>query len=295
MKPSRALLVLGTVALAAVADAAPQKKLVLADLPQGSVGGLPAMDKRPTELDGAGRVTGLNVAPVGPGMAPQPRRTKKGKMLPPPPTVPGQVQVQITGGEGTCVSVLVQGRDTFRSTPMFIDAAEGVLPVRLESITDKGDTASLTVIDAWVDPTSGGAKEIRRVDVPLTRVAEGPAGAPAYAFREGNVVQIVTPAGNNASLSNPDGQTVASSCGVLRGELAVEKGKAATLTGFFTHQTKAIEAKDGFAAVPPMAFRVAIAASASQTSRDPDPVLSFVVRPLDPIPEATRQRVAQTE
>jgi hypothetical protein len=294
VKASSALVVLGTVALAGLADAAPTKKLLLADLPQATVGGLPAMDKRPSEVDAAGRVAGLTISPVGPGMPAPPRRNKKGKMSP-APIVPGQVQVQVAGNEGSCVSVLVQGRDTFRSTPMFVDASEGVLPIRVESITEKGDAASLTIVDAWVDPTSGGAKEIRHVDIPLAKVAQGPAGAPAYAFRDGNVIQLVTPAGSNAQLSNPDGQTFASSCGVLRGELAVEKGKSATMTGFFTHQTKPIEAKDGFAAVPPMAFRVAISASASQTSRDPEPLLSFVVRPLDPIPEMPRQRIAQTE
>lgn len=282
----------------ASATAAPAARPALGDIPEAAVPELPVLDQRPASIAAGSSVGDLRVN-AGPnnGMPPPTHhghfRGKRAAV----PTPAASTQAEITGEkpENVCVSVLVNGRDAFRSSSMFLESYEGVMPVRIESVKEAGDRATLSIVDAWVDPATLGAKEIRRVEVPLRRLATGPLGSSVYAFRSKNVVNLVVPAGMNGQLNASDGRVVSASCAVARAELPAERGKGATLTGFFTRQTPAIEAKDGLAAVPPMTIRVGLSASSSQTSRDPDPVISVVLRALDEIPPNVRQRIPQAQ
>ena len=281
-------------ALAGSGSAASSPRLTLADLPEAELPGLPSLDRRPPSIPASSTVADLHVDGQA-GATPQQTRglsslARKGAAQAAPPPVPG-VQASVTGSAtDACVSVVAHGRETFRTTQIFLDSSEGVLPVRIESVKENAGTAELQILDVWVDPVTHGAQEIKRQIVPLKRAASGPLGAAAYAYRTGSAVTLVVPAGTSSQLVDSEGRFVTSSCQVARGELKVERGKGTTLSGFFTRMTAAQDAKDGLTAIPPMPIRIGLSASASQLSADPDPVLSVQLRALDEVPVQVQRR-----
>lgn len=281
MTARRALVAIAVVACAGSASGATPRT---AELPLVQVPPLPDLSKKPDSIPAGSSVTGIRVA--GPGGAPL-APPRKGRRVMPPPGV--SVEVSTDAPDQACVSVASAGRDGFRATSMFLDRSEGVVPVRVETLREGAD-AALAVVDLWVDTVTLGVQQAKRTELPLAKVASGPLGAAAYAFRDAAAVQLVVPSGNNGQVQTGDGQFISASCATLRTELKTERGKSAVVSGFFMKQTPAVEASEGQPAIPPMAIRLGLSASLSQTSRDPDPVLSVVVRALDEVPTPPKPR-----
>lgn len=256
------------------------------ELPTVTPPGLPDVASKPQSIPSTSVVSGIRVS--GPGGAPLVPQVRKGRRSFVPPGT--SVEISTDAPEQSCVSVAVTGRDAFRATSMFLDRSEGVSPIRIETLREDASGAMLSVVDLWVDTGSLGVQQIKKTDIPLARVASGPLGSAAYAFREASSVQLVIPSGNNGQVQTGDGQFISASCATLRAELKSERGKSSVVSGFFMKQTPAVEAKEGEPAIPPMAIRVGLSASLSQTSRDVDPVLSVVVRALDEIPTPPKRR-----
>jgi hypothetical protein len=292
------LLVCAAACVASTVTAASTPRVSIADLPEAQLPASPALESRPASIPASSTLSELHVD-LQPGAVPVPSRglssfARKGgaAQQAAAPSPPQQVSV---GGlvPDACLSVVANGREAFRTSQVFLDSSEGVLPVRVETIKESAQGAELDVLDAWVDPSTRGVKEIKRTVIPLKKAASGPIGASAYAFRSGTTVSLIMPAGMNAQLVDSEGRFLSTSCQIARGELKVERGKGSTLSGLFTRMTVAQDAKDGLAAVPSMAIRIALSASASQLSADPDPILSVQLRALDEIPKALRAETAQ--
>lgn len=257
------------------------------DLPSVALPGLPDTAKKPASIPADSQVPGVRIA--GPGGTPLAPQTKTGKRRFVP--APGSsIEVSTDAPEASCVSVSLLGRDAFRANSMFLDRSEGVSPIRIETLREDGAGATLAIHDIWVDTVTLGVASNKKTEIPLARVATGPLGSSAYAFRDAATVQLVIPSGNNGQVQTGDGQFISASCATLRAELKSERGKAAVLSGFFMKQTPAVEAREGEPAIPPVAIRLGLSASLSQTSRDVDPVLSVVMRALDEIPTPQKRR-----
>lgn len=275
MRASRALAAL--VVGAGVASAAPPRA---AELPLAQSPPLLEAAERPQAIPAGATVAGVRVV----GARPPPARRRA------PPTPGTSVEVSTDAPDQACASVGTAGRDAFRATSVFVDRSEGVVPVRLETLRESPGGAALVVTDLWVDTASLGAQHARRVEVPLAKVATGPLGASVYAFRDAGTVQLIVPIDGSGQVQTSDGLFVSASCATLRAQLRSERGRAALVTGFFMKQTAAIDASDDQPAVAPVSVRVGLSASLSQTSRDPEPVLSVVVRALDELPAPPKPR-----
>jgi hypothetical protein len=260
----------------------------LSALPEGDVS-LPAEASRPSAIPATEQLSGIRIAQTGrgaPGGVPQASfaglamRKHRGKMAPMPIPVNGQIELTMEGVPNACLAVSSPGRDTFRAAQLFLDAAEHVVPLRAERLEDSGGAAKLHVIDAWVDASTGGAREIRRTTIPLARLAEGPLGSVMYAFRSGASLRLVVPADGNAQIFMTDGRTLGATCGHIVADLQTERGKGSTLRGFVLRQAP-IEGGQ-------TPVRISVAASLSQTSLDAEPLLSATLRAMDPIPEPPR-------
>lgn len=135
----------------ASATAAPAARPALGDIPEAAI---PAARPGPaTRLDRGGLVGGRSPRQRGTEQPACPRRRTtdlRGKRAPAPAPA-ASTQAAITGEkpENVCVSVLVNGRDAFRSSSMFLESYEGVMPVRIESVKEAGDRATLSIVDAF--------------------------------------------------------------------------------------------------------------------------------------------------
>ncbi|MCC6648279.1 MAG: hypothetical protein IT374_22255 [Polyangiaceae bacterium] len=252
-------------------------------LPTAQLPPLPAPSSRPGSIPAGASVPGIRISgPAGGAVA-----VSKSHRAPP---VPGtSMEVTSDAGDDACLAIAQPGRDAFRSTSAIFDRSEGVVPVRVETLRDAGGVATLTVLDLWVDPLTLGVARAGRVELPLARIADSALGAVVFGFRASDSVHLVVPASQSGQVQTSEGQLISTSCATLRIDLAAARGKAAVVTGSFMKQTPAVPATETEPAVAPVAVRFGLAATLSQTSRDPEPVLSVVLRPLDELPAPPRQ------
>lgn len=300
---------------AAASHAAPPK-VSYKDLPLVEAMDLPALDKRPTSLAAGTTVEGIKVVQTHTNLPASKKRPAR--------VLPGQVQVEVLGdtADVACLAVVANGRETFKSSAMFIDGAEGVMPIRSERLRESNGKAVLVLRDFWVDPLTLAAKEIATTEVQLTKVAAGPIDSAVWAFRSKRGLELVMPTGGNAQLSSSDGSFFNSSCAHLQATLPMEakdkpppppdakvdkadkgdkpekekpekdKAKGITIQGFFSKLTPLEEGNEKTGEPPPpqRLIRIGVAASTSQSSKDPEPIVSVVLRALDEIPDPPKKR-----
>ena len=127
-----------------------------------------------------------------------------------------------------------------------------VTAVHSERIAEELGRTTLEVVDAWVDPSTRGARVIARSSVPLELVSTMLGGSKLYAARESQSVHLVLVASkdrkrtNNDSLSAiADNAAFNSSCDHIRVTLKAEKGQGQTATFNSTVELPSLEPKEG--------------------------------------------------
>ena len=82
---------------------------------------------------------------------------------------------------------------TFEAHPHLTTDSSGVVAAHYEKLL-LGKHPVLSIADAWVDPSSRGARALGTARLPLVAVAAGPRGIRVFAAREGQTVHfVVTP------------------------------------------------------------------------------------------------------
>jgi hypothetical protein len=172
-----------------------------------------------------------------------------------------------------------------------------VAAVHLEKLVrDDDGGASLDYRDVWVDPVTMGSRAITSGVLHLARVATGPTGLVVYAARDKDVVHFVVEPGaspsdeptlrnvvRNVSAQLPQPFNFGSSdCGFLRATLpaTADSAEMATVTTTaITGITIPPPRTDGSNERPRTARRrtLLVHASATQSSVDPEPVLSIAM------------------
>ena len=152
--------------------------------------------------------------------------------------------------------------------------------------------ATLEWADAWVDPTTRGSRLIAKGTLPLRVVRELPGGGLVLAGRDAERVHVIVTESANKKQSfggrdqllslTSRGLTNAAGCRHVRVGLHVEKGASDTATIFTTAQLPALEDAAeraplaGNPVQPTVRIRpVAVAASVTWASRDPEPVVAI--------------------
>lgn len=126
-----------------------------------------------------------------------------------------------------------------------------VAAVHSERIAEDGAKVTLEVVDAWVDPSTRGARLIARSSVPLALVSTLLGGTKVYAAREGQSVHVilVTPkvarsSGQGGLFAIADNNVTSSACDHIRATIKTEKGQGQTASFISNVELPSLEPKE---------------------------------------------------
>lgn len=246
---------------AASAVAAPRPRW--ADVPEGSLPAALARSEAPDSVDAAQHMPGITVSRAGDVNRPW---------------------ASITTSDRRCLRVddgLTEhdhDREPVRTSGLLRLPRPAAL--RSERIVGEGAAARLEIVDAWTDARSLGAKVVATTSIPLAPLARDPHGARVYAFRHGDVLEIVVPVTRAATLTDAEGDASFVDCAHARLALPV---RAEGSTALLVLQPD----PPPFARPPasgPAEGTTTVGASVSRMTRDRSPVLSVTLDWMPPEP-----------
>lgn len=161
-----------------------------------------------------------------------------------------------------------------------IRASSSALPLRTERFVG-ADTGKpeLEITDGWVDMTSNGMREERKIRVPLSVLGRGPAGYLLYGFRSDGKVHVVFPTPNRFVYVDAFGKLGFVTCKHARLVLdpAASSGSLVRVAGTIESRRampSGLVAKARETAQPMTLRGIEATVSVSRTKRDKEPLLS---------------------
>lgn len=229
----------------------------------------------PAKIEAGKGITGLTVELIG-----LPSKARKGASLPPSTMV--RLRAEARPGSLACLARVPDAGETLAGEMVDVWPVEGVVLVRSETLTERPEGATLSVIDAWLDARTGGLEQISRSELALTRLSVSTAMGALYAFRTNEEVRLVVPSLVGAEVHGDSGDS-AVSCEFAHWGLPLRDSGAASMARVVRPPspppTAAPSASAAPASVEPAALQVLdIAASVSRVRRDKEPLLSVSVR-----------------
>ena len=260
--------------------ASPAAPPIYSSVPEARVA-LPARElppDRPAALPSEASIPQLGVRGNRPPPGPAARAPTTAAPSPPAALEPATLTAT---DPGACLSSLHSIGEPDRTRAMVLAVVPGVVPVRIERLVVQETTALLEMVDAWVDPASLGAREFRRVEVPLGLLAAGPRGASIYAARIAGGLIVAAPTLGAATLSDRSGRH-GFDCAMVLAFLPVQRGQGSALIAAITRKVRVkltpVQTND-----PERDLIVNLSLSVSQLTHDPEPLLSVTMR-ADPLP-----------
>jgi hypothetical protein len=224
-------------------------------------------------------------------------------------TPANRAELRSEPGRSACVSYGSQV-GSFRQSMLYVYKDRSTAPVRVETLQERGNAATLHIADFWVDAKTKAAVAAQPpIDLELTRIT-GPDEPAVYAYRverepppptvtaaasganpapgpaakvppsPSSTVVLVVGAAQRSNFRLSSGRVVSSQCKIAFGEIDVQAG-GGTVVGELTRRVMIEETLPPTAApgaIPtrmPLDRNLTITASVSQTSSDPVPLLSI--------------------
>jgi hypothetical protein len=192
--------------------------------------------------------------------------------------------VEVT--DGRCLSL---DGSTPTQASIWLASNPGVVTMRSERLVRDASGAHLDVSDLWIDPATSSVRESARSTIALGTLAGHASGFAAYAFRDGDAIEIIVTTHGAFLATSPSGDLDSNDCDHARVRLdtSAAAGDSVVVTGRYDEReaprTLAASASDDGPA--PRMWTAQLSASASRTKSDPSPVLSLTMRVTEFIPE----------
>jgi len=191
----------------------------------------------------------------------------------------GVVVTPTPAAQGTCMSAPAARDGAAGGVSVVYSTVPRFLAVRSERVVVDDHGATLLVTDAWIDAKTLGAREAARYEVPLGKLANGPAGITVYGFRDGPMLGVVMPGADRGGFVRAPGvEPHAVACGHIRFALDTSAKGGQTAVALAQIEVTAPPSTDRKEMRP-----LQLSVSTSRLSRDPQPVLSAAIAWADAI------------
>ena len=166
---------------------------------------------------------------------------------------------------------------------IWLEPNASVVALRSERLVRDVSGARLEVTDLLVDPRTASVREALRASIALAPLAGNASGFGAYAFRDGDAVEIVVTTHGTFQLTSARGDIDSNDCdhARIRLDTSLVGGDAVVLSGRYDERDARPTLAPSESDAPLRTWSVQMSASATRTKSDATPVLSLTLSVLE--------------